>query len=73
MNFMKIRVEDIMVALEFRNALPEERSAAVVIRVGPIVRPSLDKSRREEFLKWVPTVVWCVFIGVHLGVPHRED
>ena len=51
MNFMKTRVEDIMVALEFRNALPEERSAAVVIHIGSLVRPSLDKSRRKEFLK----------------------
>ena len=73
MDFMKIRVEDVLVALEFRNALLEECCASMVIRVGSIVRLSLDKSRRKEFLKWGPTVVWCVFIDVHLGVPRRED
>ena len=73
MNLMKIRVEDVLVALEFRNALPEERCAAVVIRVGSIVRPSFDKSRCKEVLEWGPTIVWCVVMCCHLGVPRRED
>ena len=73
MNFVKIRVKDVMVVLEFRYALPEECSAAMVIGGGSIVRPSLDKARRKEILKWGPNCVRSVFLGGHLGVPRCGD
>ena len=73
MNLMKIRVEDVLVALEFRNALPEERCAAVVIRVGSIVGPSLDESRGEERLEWGPTSVGGVRFGFYFVIPICGD